>query len=46
MIKSMILFMISMAGWALGLGLLNVLLAVWFNRLGRDEMAESNPRSA
>lgn len=34
-INSMLLFMASMTGWAIGLGLINILLAVWFNQLRR-----------
>ena len=38
-IKSILLFIISMTGWSLGLGLVNVFLAVWFNRLRKKGMA-------
>jgi hypothetical protein len=31
-IKSILIFMTSMIGWALGLGLINILLAIWFYR--------------
>jgi len=34
--KSILIFMMSMTGWALGLGLINILLAIWFNRLNRN----------
>ena len=36
-VESMLLFMMSMTGWALGLGLINVLFAIWFHRLVRQE---------
>jgi hypothetical protein len=39
MIESILLFMLSMTGWALGLGLVNILLAVWFNRLRKHTLA-------
>jgi hypothetical protein len=35
-IKSILVFMMSMTGWALGLGLINILLAAWFNRLSKN----------
>jgi hypothetical protein len=38
-IKSIIIFMMSMTGWSLGLGLINIFLAVWFNRLRKKGMA-------
>ena len=34
-VRSILIFIMSMTGWALGLGLINILLAVWFNRLSR-----------
>ena len=38
-IESMVIFMISMTGWSLGLGLTNVFLAIWFNQNRRNEIA-------
>ncbi len=37
--KSILIFIMSMTGWALGLGLINIMLAVWFNRLIRNREA-------
>ena len=37
--KSILILMMSMTGWALGLGLINILLAAWFNRLSRNRNA-------
>jgi hypothetical protein len=39
-IESFILMVTSMTGWGLGLGLINILLAFWFHRFGRDGSAE------
>lgn len=36
-IDSIPIFIISMAGWSLGLFLVNILLAVWFNHLRKNE---------
>jgi len=44
-IESMLIFMISMTGWSLGLGLSNVFLAVWFKRLWKNRIVISNPSS-
>jgi hypothetical protein len=38
-IKSILLFMLSMVGWALGLGLINILLAIWFYRRNKHVLA-------
>jgi hypothetical protein len=38
-IRSILIFMMSMTGWSLGLGLANILFAVWFNRLRKNVMA-------
>jgi hypothetical protein len=42
-IKSILLFMMGMTGWSLGLGLANILLAVWFNRLRKMKTASLTP---
>jgi hypothetical protein len=31
--------MLSMVGWALGLGLINILLAIWFYRRNKHVLA-------
>lgn len=35
-LESMLLFLLSMTGWGLGLGLVNILLAAWFNRFRKN----------
>ena len=41
-IESMLIFMISMAGWSLGLGLINVLLLIWFKQSRKNGIVLPN----